>query len=385
MKIKGNVVLPDRVLYGATVAYEDGVITDICEGKTECVDAALPYVLPGLVDIHNHGAMGHDYMEATEQAFDVISEYLVQHGITTSQCTTASAPLDDIFKVLDFFRAYKGNPYGCRFSGVHLEGPFIAPQSRGAHPLDVLKTPAQGYQWVLDNQDIVGELTVAPDLPEMPEMIRALVSAGIAVSGGHDACEPEDVIRGISAGMSHSTHIYCAMSTLHKTGGHRRSGLCEYIVTHDNITTEMIADEHHVPPQLAQMIYKCKGPDKLCLVSDGIAPSGLPESDEIYCLGTGEGCTKVRVEGGVALVEDRSCYAGSIQSLDRMISNVVRNSNIPFVDAVRMASLTPAQVIGIDKECGSIQVGKRADFCVMDSNFAVLQTIIAGNVVYDRG
>ena len=184
--------------------------------------------------------------------------------------------------------------------------------------------------------------------------------------------------------MTHCTHIYCAMSTLHKTNGHRRCGLTEYAMTHDNLTAEIIADNHHVPPLLAQMVYQAKGPKKLCVVSDAIAPSGLPESAEVYQLGTGDGCTKVIVENGVAMVADRSCYAGSVQSIDLMIKNLVRDAGIPLVDAVRMASLTPAEILGIDHDCGSIETGKRADLCIMDENLQVCKTVIEGHVVYER-
>jgi N-acetylglucosamine-6-phosphate deacetylase len=211
-------------------------------------------------------------------------------------------------------------------------------------------------------------------------MIRDLTEKGIVISGGHDASEPEDVEAAARAGMSHCTHIYCAMSTLHKTNGQRVHGLCEYAMTHDSITAEMIADNHHVPPLLARMIYRAKGPGKVCLVSDAIGPAGLPESDEIYCLGTGEDCTKVRVEDGVAMVEDRSCYAGSIQAMDQMVRNMVFDSNIPLADAVRMATLTPAEVIGIDGQRGSLTVGKRADLCILDKDLQVLQTVIGGKI-----
>lgn len=154
-------------------------------------------------------------------------------------------------------------------------------------------------------------------------------------------------------------------------------------MTHDDITAEMIADNHHIPPQLAQMIYKCKGADKLCIVSDAIAPAGM-EGKGRFLLGTGEDCTKVFVEDDVAVVEDRSCYAGSVQPLDKMIRNLVKDANIPLVDAVRMASLTPAKIIHIDGDCGSIREGKRADLCIVDQQLKVLQTIIGGKVVYQR-
>lgn len=244
-------------------------------------------------------------------------------------------------------------------------------------------TPADGYAWILENRDIVSEVTLAPELPGMPAMIKALYGAGIVVSGGHDNAEPEDVEAAMDAGMRHCTHIYCAMSTLHKTGLHRKCGLCEYAMTSNAITAEMIADNHHTPPQLARMIYKCKGADKLCVVSDAIAAAGGAEG-QWFTLGSGENGTKVFVEGGVAIMEDKTHYAGSVQALDQMVRNLVCDAGIPLVDAVRMASLTPAEVIGIDRECGSIAVGKRADFCIVDHKLNVTKTVVDGKTVYER-
>ena len=381
----GNLILPDRIVYGGKLLCEDGVIRKIEENAVKDW-ARLPYILPGLVDIHNHGAMGSDYMDATDEAFDTITAHLTSHGVTASQATTASAPVEEILRFLTFYRdrtARYEEGSGCRFVGVHIEGPYISFAKKGAHPAHTLLTAEDGYDWILENKDIIGEVTVAPELPGMQKMIRDLTGAGIVISGGHDDGEPEDIFEAVANGMSHCTHIYCAMSTLHKTGIERKTGLCEYAMTHPEITAEMIADNHHVPPILAKMIYNAKGPEKLCMVSDAIAPAGLPESTEVYNLGS-EGGTKVFVENGIAVVEDRSCYAGSVQALDRMIRNVVFDAGIPLVDAVRMATLTPAEVIGIDGECGSIAVGKRADLCVMDSGLNVIQTVIAGKTAYQK-
>lgn len=383
----GNIILEDQILYGAKLICENGkisqIIPNVAEPRTD-----LPYIAPGFIDIHNHGALGHDYMEATAEAFDAVRRHLTDHGVTSTQPTTVSAPLCQLTAFMDAYRGYQAeaDESMCRFVGIHVEGPYIAPAAKGAHQLDTLLTPQRdGFDWILENRDIIGEVTVAPELPGMSQMIAALAEAGIVVSGGHDAAEPEDIETAAESGMSHCTHIYCAMSTLHKTNGQRRHGLCEYAMTHNSITAEMIADNHHVPPVLARMIYRAKGADRVCLVSDAIGPAGLPESDELYSLGTGEDCTKVRVEDGVAMVEDRSCYAGSIQALDRMVRNMVFDSNIPLVDAVRMASLTPATVIGLDDQCGSIKIGKRADLCLMDAGLNVIETVISGRVVYRKG
>jgi len=378
----GNVVLPDKILYGATVKCEGDRIVSISQADKK-TSKSLPYIFPGLVDIHNHGAAGHDYMEGTKEAFEKISNYLASHGVTTAQCATVSAPVETL---KSFFKAYRkySKQKGCRFHKLHIEGPYISVKNKGAHPENTLLVPEiDGYDWVLDNKDIIGEITVAPELAGMPDMIKKMCEDNIVVSGGHDYAEPEDIEVAVNSGMTHCTHIYCAMSTLHKTGMQRRCGLCEYAMTHNSITAEMIADNHHIPPQLAQMIYKAKGADKLCMVSDSLAPAGIKSGEE-FSLGIGEDCTKVIVEDGVAIVADRTCYAGSVQSLDQMIRNMVYDANIPLVDAVRMASLTPAEVINIDDECGSIEIGKRADLCIVDSNLEVIKTVVGGKTVYQR-
>ena len=386
MEYVGKLILPDGIVLGR-VTIENGIITNVVADMAPPAEN-LPYIAPGFVDIHNHGAMGHDYMEATDEAFTAAAEHLARHGVTSAQCATVSAPVGQLRTFFDAYRAYQktADKNRCRFVGIHIEGPYIAPAAKGAHQLSTLLTPEKdGYGWVLENRDIIGELTVAPELPGMPKMIEDLVEAGIVVSGGHDAAEPEDVVSAAKAGMTHCTHIYCAMSTLHKTGMHRRHGLCEYAMANDTLTAEMIADNHHIPPVLAKIIYNAKGAEKLCLVSDAIAPAGLPESDELYCLGTGDDCTKVFVQDGVAIVEDKTCYAGSVQALDQMVRNVVFDAKIPLHDAVRMASLTPAEVIGIDGECGSIAAGKRADLVLLDENLQVIKTVIGGDVAYERG
>lgn len=382
-QITGNVILPDQILYGATVCWENGKITQIIAAD-KCDGRDLPYILPGLVDIHNHGALGYDYMSGTEETFAAVSKYLAQHGVTSAQCATVTAPVAELQAFLDGFRKWKEkrNEPGCRFTGVHLEGPYLSVKNKGAHPQVDLRTAEDGYDWILENRDIVREVTLAPELPGMPEMIRALTQAGIVVSGGHDDAEPENIEAAMENGMTHCTHIFCAMSALHKTGLWRRCGLSEYALTHDNLTAEIIADNHHIPPILAQMIYKCKGADKLCVVSDAISAAGLPDG-QWFTIGGEENATRAFVENGLAIMEDKTHYAGSVQALDRMIRNLVNDAKLPLVDVVRMASLTPAEIIGIADDCGSIQVGKRADFCVMDQNLQVQKTIVEGKLVYE--
>jgi N-acetylglucosamine-6-phosphate deacetylase len=220
----------------------------------------------------------------------------------------------------------------------------------------------------------------------MCDMIRNLKAKGIVVSGGHDDADTSSIEQAVNAGMTHSTHIFCVMSTLHMKNNCRYCGLCEYSLVSDRITTEMIADNHHIPPLLATLIYKCKGAEKLCLISDCLRIGGMPEDGKIYSLGNSNDISaqKIMIYNGVGILADKTRYAGSIQSLDKMIANVVNYSQIPFLDAVRMASLTPAQVIGADDKIGSIEVGKQADFCIMDKDYRVVETICKGETVYQK-
>jgi N-acetylglucosamine-6-phosphate deacetylase len=386
-KLYGNVVLSDKILQNATIVVNNGKIIDILSAagnKSKPTDENV-YILPGLVDIHNHGGMGWDYMFATEEAFEGISDYLVSHGVTSALCSSSTAPVKELKRFLDFFREYKTcNTNGCRFIGVHVEGPFISLKNKGAHPKSALLTPADGYDLLLEYSDIIKEITIAPELPGMADMIRDLRKAGIVISGGHDNAEPVHIEQAIEAGMTHTTHVYCAMSMIHMRNLIRYCGLSEYSLYCDQLTTEMIADNHHIPPMMAALIYKCKGAKKLCIVSDGISPGGMPEDGKLYPLGTvyGEKPTMVMINNGVAVMEDKSCYAGSVQALDQMIANLVNDAGVPLVDAVRMASLTPAEVIGMQNEIGSIEIGKRADFCIMDRDFKVQATISGGEYIY---
>ena len=195
MELRGNLILPDRMIRNGTLVVSGGVIEAVLPGSG-AEERPLPYIAPGYIDIHNHGALGHDYMEAEEDVFRSVAAYLASHGVTSAQCTTVSAPVAQIRQVFDAYRHYQkqSKTDRCRYVGIHIEGPFISPAARGAHPENVLLTPEKdGWDWIAENADVVREITVAPELPGMPEMIRALVRQGITVSGGHDAAEPEDI------------------------------------------------------------------------------------------------------------------------------------------------------------------------------------------------
>jgi len=387
--LRGALVLPEGVFPDGAVLYDDHILEVVNDANDSSSSSVLEkidgYILPGFVDIHNHGGMNADYMDSSCGAYDTISVFLASHGVTAALATSICAPIEATVRFLDSFRSYRRSQNGAALLGIHLEGPFLAKQNKGAQPEKFLRSPEQGHGFIREYSDIVKLVTVAPELPGMPEMIRSLVNAGIVVSGGHDDSVEEDILKAIDAGMSHTTHVYCAMSALRKRNGFRFTGLCETSLIDERLTTEMIGDNQHTPPALAKLIYRCKGAGLLCLVSDCTRAGGMPADGTTYYLGLkGEAGQPVLVEDGVCMLPDRSVFAGSVTTLDVMVANMVRDCDIALQDAVTMASLTPASVIGAEKTIGSIRKGKHADFCLMDMNLNVVRTILRGQTIFSR-
>ena len=230
---------------------------------------------------------------------------------------------------------------------------------------------------MLDFAGVIKTVTISPELDGADKMAKALTEKGIMVSGGHDDGIYPEFMPAIENGMRHVTHIYCAMSDLRFKDGVRNVGLREYALIDDNMTAEMIADNKHVPPQLAKMIVRAKGSDRVCVVSDSLRCAGMPNDGKLYQLGSGETAQLVRVNDGVATLADGSKFAGSITSVRQMVKNLI-DAGIPVCDAVKMGTLTPATIIGEDETIGSIEIGKCADLCVLNNQFEIESVILDG-------
>ena len=217
-------------------------------------------------------------------------------------------------------------------------------------------------------------------------MISDLHNSNIIVSGGHDASIDNEIEEAIKCGMTHTTHAFCAMSTISRKDGTKHLGLNEMVLLDDRLTTEIIADNKHVPALFCKLLFKCKGPEKMCIVSDSLRASGIPEDDTVYMLGQRKepGGREFIVEGGVAMLPDRSKYAGSVTTMDTMVKNLIRDCSISLLDVVQMASLTPACIMQIDKKKGSLEKGKDADICIMDKDLNVMKTVVEGKIVFSR-
>lgn len=383
----GNIVLSNSVKKG-DIRIQEGKIVEIADCLTaneneEIVCATDKFVTAGFIDIHTHGGFGADFMDCNKVAFEKALNFHLTNGTTGVVPTSCTAPKEQIVGFLNFVKDYMQGSDSLKSMvlGAHLEGPFLSVKNRGAQKLEDLAVPSKDdYSYMLDYAKVIKTVTISPELDGADQMAKRLTEKGVMVSGGHDDGIYPEFMPAIKNGMRHVTHIYCAMSELRFKNDVRNVGLREYALTDDNLTAEMIADNKHIPPELAKMIIRAKGVDKVCVVSDSLRCAGMPNDGKLYRLGSGETAQLVRVNDGVATLADGSKYAGSITSVRQMVKNLI-DTGIPVYDAVRTGTLTPAEIIGEDKNYGSISVGKIANICLLDNNFEVEKIFIKGKEI----
>lgn len=384
-----RLVLPDRVADDLVLLTDGGRIEALCRDGDVAADVARrdlagAYLLPGLVDVHTHGALGRSFLDGDDAAFDTIVREQARRGVTSLLATTSTAPFDDILTALATTRAWMapdpsgapGRP-GARVLGAHVEGPYFAAAQSGAQDPAHLRTPDDGsVDALLAYADAIRMVSYAPELPGAPELTRRLVAHGIVAAAGHASATDADLARCEGLGLSHVIHLWSGQSTTVREGPWRRPGLLEASLASATLTGEMIADGKHLPPTLMALAWKCFGPDRLCLVSDATSGAGLPDGSPFTM-----GAMTYEVHDGVGMMPDRSAFAGSSTLLDGMLRVVVAQVGVPLHEAVRAASLTPARVIGVDRAKGSLAAGKDADLAVFAPDLTPLETVIAGRTV----
>lgn len=366
----------------------DGVIQDTCAAGARAdkyIDASGLTILPGFIDIHIHGALMCDFSAPSDAAVDTISAYLARHGVTGMVGTTMTMPLENILRCLEYAARNRGRPLpGAALLGLHLEGPFLSDVNRGAHSgAHILPCLPEHYRPILEFSDVVTTVTVSPGSEGAAEMIRRFAARGVLISGGHDDSCEEEILQAIEAGMSHTTHIFCAMSSLNRKYGRKSLGLTEMALNDDRLSVELIADGAHTSGAMLRLAYKCKGAEGMCLVSDMLQVGGLPVNGETIRIEVPgvEGGLSVVVAGGVARLADSELNAGSITPLDAMLKNAV-SCGIPLPQAARMVSETPANIIGLGRRKGRLRAGYDADLCLIDEDLTVQGTLVGGRPVY---
>jgi N-acetylglucosamine-6-phosphate deacetylase len=376
-------VLPDRVADDRVLLTSGGRIEAICREGDVAVDVprrdlAGAYLLPGLVDLHTHGALGRSFLDGDDDAFETILREQARRGVTSLLATTSTAPFPDILAALATTRRWMdaGRP-GARVLGAHVEGPYFAAAQSGAQDPAHLRNPDDGsVDALLAYADAIRLVSFAPELPGAEDLTRRLVALGIVAAAGHSSATDDVLERAQGWGLSHVIHLWSGQSTTVREGPWRRPGLLEASLASATLTGEMIADGKHLPPTLMALAWKCFGPDRLCLVSDATSGAGLPEGSAFTM-----GAMTYEVHDGVGMMPDRSAFAGSSTLLDGMLRVVVRQIGVPLFEAVRAASLTPARVIGVGHAKGSLAAGKDADLAVFAPDLTPLETLIAGRTV----
>ena len=347
----------------------------------DVLDGEGLYACAGYVDMHSHGGYGFDTMDGTTEALDKISEFHLDNGITSFMATTLTASFRSIQKAIDIVGKHKTQH--ARVIGVHLEGPFLSRQNRGAQPEEYLAVPdEEARQFILKNSDVIRLITISPDVDGIDKLIRECVKRGIVVSGGHDWAIDTEIDEAINSGMTNVTHIYCCSSGItRRDTAQKRIGLTQIGLLDDRLWVEVIADGCHVPDRLFDLIYKCKGYKKICLVSDSLRAAGMPKG--YYMLGGKDDGVEIEVAGDVALIKGTNRYAGSITSVSKMVERLVARAGVPLEEAVYMATQSPASSLRLSDR-GLIECGKLADINLIDKAGRVKVTILDGKIVRNK-
>ena len=372
--VNGKIILPDSIVEGRALLFDEkivGLSETVPEGA-EIIDAKGRYVAPGLVDIHIHGYLGEDTSDGSVEGIRKMAEGIVKNGVTAWLPTTMTVSYDDLRRAFNAVRTLmdkKNNPRGAQIMGVHAEGPFINPSKKGAQAVEYIR-PADA-PFLIENSDVIRIVTIAPEMPGALDCIREVTEkTSILMSMGHTAANYETAKAGIEAGVRHATHLFNAMTPLN----HRDPGVVGASLADDRVSTELIADTFHISPDLFGLVAKVKG-DNLILITDCTRAGGLEDGE--YTLGG----QPIFVKGIECRLADGT-IAGSVLKLNNAVRNMREHTNLPLEQIVRMASINAARCIGLDKTKGSLEAGKDADIILADENFAVSETIIAGETVW---
>ena len=396
-----RIITPMRIIDNGVLIIEDGKISNLgprdeikIPKNAKLVDVAAKYLAPGFIDMHIHGGGGADTMDATMEAIEKISVVHAKGGSTSIVPTTVTASMDDIIKATEVIGlAKKRTLPGAQVLGAHIEGPYLSIQQGGAQNPEFIKNPKpEKYLRFLDEHDCILRVSAAPELEGGLEFGRELKKRGIVASIAHTNATYQDVLAAIEAGYTHVTHMYSGMSGLKRINAYRISGVIESTLLLDELTTEIIADGHHLPPSLMKLIIKAKGLDKVSLITDAMSAAGLGPGK--YAIGGLDAIVEANVaeefevpeaeENYVAKLLTRDAFASSVATMDRCVRNMVKLVGLSIQDAVKMATLNPARVMGIEKEKGLLTKGRNADIVVFDNNINIFLTMVEGKIVYKR-
>lgn len=384
----GTIITPDSEIEDGVVIIRENKIVDVGRRGTvteppdaKLIDACGHYIVPGMIDIHVNGAMGADVTKVHTDPFPVMGDFFARHGVTSYVATAITSTENKILEVLEHVRETlkEGQKKGARLLGLHLEGPFLSPIQRGAHPEHLLSLPKpENYQRFLAYDEVLKIVTLAPELDGAVQFVEELKERGVVASAGHTNGIFSEMKPAIDAGISLATHLYCNMSHFRRQGLKRVAGAAETLLYDDRVAAEIIADGWHVGPMLMQLAVKVKGIEKVSFVTDAMPATGLPPGK--YQIGGVDAIVK----DGIAMLPDKTAYAGSVTTMDVCVKNGVKQMGLTLKESIQMATLTPARIIGESDRKGSLEKGKDADIVIMDKDLNINRTVIQGKTEYKR-
>lgn len=376
--INARILTPQGWLKDGAILIRDNKILEVTKCNLAIVgaeqfDAKGMYVVPGGVDIHVHGGGGRDFMEGTEDAFRIAIKAHIQHGTTSVFPTLASSTIPVILSAAEIIKKIMAEP-DSPVLGLHLEGHYFNIEMAGGQILENIKNPdPEEYIPLLEEISCIKRWDAAPELPGAIQFGKYITAKGVLASVGHTQAEFGDIQAAYEAGYTHATHFYNAMTGFHKCCEYKHEGTVESIYLLDDMTVEVIADGIHVPPAILRLIYKIKGVERTCLITDAMA-CAASDSQTVFD-------PRVIIEDGVCKLADRTALAGSVATMDCLIRTMVQKAEIPLADAVRMASETPARIMGVADRKGTLERGKDADIIILDEGLNIRCVWSMGKIV----
>ncbi|WP_302526454.1 N-acetylglucosamine-6-phosphate deacetylase [Phocaeicola barnesiae] len=375
--INGEILTPQGWLKDGSVLISDGKILEVTNSDlavigAKVIDAKSMYIVPGYVSMHSHGGGGHDFTEATPEAFQAATEAHLKHGATTIFPTLSSSSFDTLRQAVETCEQLMAAGNG-QIQGLHIEGPYLNRKMAGKQWEDCLKDPDPNeYLPLLDSTTCIKRWDISPELPGAHEFAHETTARGILTAITHTEAEYDEIKAAYQAGFTHAAHFYNAMPGFHKRREYKYEGTVESVYLTDPMTVEVIADGIHLPATILKLVYKVKGVEKTCLVTDALKYAAYDgEVDD----------PRYIIENGVCKLADHSSLAGSIATMDKLVQIMAFKANIPVADAIRMASETPANIIGIGDRKGTLQRGKDADILILDKKLNVRCVFSQGNMV----
>ncbi len=381
-----DVVTAEKVIENGYCVIDEGKISYVgqempeIEGKYEIIDGNGGYLLPGFVDIHCHGADNLDFMDANADEFNKIAEYHLKNGTTTMLATTLADSPEATEKSIRTFGEYK-EKYPCgTLAGLHLEGPWFSFAQGGAQKPEYFKDPvADELRELKEKYPYILRVSAAPELTGGMEFGRMGKELGIVMSAAHTDADFSEIEEASQNGYTLLTHFYSCMKGVTRKNAYRVAGAVEAGLYLDDLYVEAIADGKHLPPQLLKLIYKCKGADRICLVTDASRACGLPEGT-VSTIGSRDHGMEIIVEDGVAKLLDRTAFGGSVATTARLFKTMAESIGYDLPALAKMASSTPAAVMGFCDR-GNIAEGLKADLIIVDRELNVQKVFLNGSAV----